>query len=71
MDLVTRLSKPAHPALGLVALITQGAAAVPARAQAVTPAPVAEPLVADWVWVAALVVALVGVLWYFLRTRRS
>lgn len=55
----------------LVAVLAQGSAATHLWAQAVTPAPVAEPLVADWVWVAALVVAIIGALWYFLRTRRG
>jgi hypothetical protein len=42
-----------------------------AMAQAVTPAPAAEPLIPDWVWMAAIVAALLVALWYFLRTRRG
>lgn len=42
-----------------------------AWAQTVTPAPAAQPLIPDWVWMAAIVVVVIAALWYFLRTRRG
>jgi hypothetical protein len=42
-----------------------------AFAQAVTPAPAAEPLIPDWIWMAAIVILAAAALWYFLRTRRG
>jgi hypothetical protein len=46
-------------------------AATMASAQTPTPAPAAEPLIPDWIWMAAIAIALVAAIWYFLRTRRG
>jgi|GEM_PF-5965091 len=54
-----------------VTLLAQTAGATLASAQTPTPAPAAEPLVPDWIWMAAIVIALIAALWYFLRTRRG
>jgi hypothetical protein len=58
----TRLACTAHAAL---------LAQPTARAQAVTPPPAAEPLIPDWIWMAAIVLVAASALWYFLRRRRG
>ncbi len=53
------------------ALLAQPMAYPQAWAQTVTPAPAAEPLIPDWIWLAAIIVVVIVALWYFLRTRRG
>ena len=57
-----------RPACTISAVLAAGSSA---WAQAATPAPAAQPLVPDWIWMAAILILVAAAFWYFLRTRRG